>query len=164
MSVAYPAFDALQSNTLPSSGKHHAEAYLALARSMVNEEPLARREQLDRWLLAHGYDMQQGVMWELERSSCTNAGEFWQQEYRRTTDNAYQAGLFYSDAFQKRLYHRFIENDRVLLSEAQRIQQQQQVSRHQESQSNRENSAVRLLSVSSLLVVTALLLAPLLLI
>ncbi|NVJ49844.1 MAG: hypothetical protein HWE11_05620 [Gammaproteobacteria bacterium] len=100
---------------------HHHQAYRALAQSLILQPPLPRREQLDAWLLKHGISFELGLDFETRTLDARAREDFWQNEYRQVVRDALQGAMFYSDAFQQRLYVRYIQCERVSESAARNI-------------------------------------------
>ncbi len=98
---------------------HHKRAYQALWQSLAKLfDSLERRQQLDLWLMQHGHPLADGELWEQEFSQSTYGWAFdWRKEYLAVIRFALRGGYFYSDAFQKQLYHAYIETERLSLAE-----------------------------------------------
>ncbi|PWK48602.1 hypothetical protein [Pleionea mediterranea] len=116
---------------------HHFLAYKALWQSLSRRIDLYRRQQLDSWLKQHQYSMSEGEQWELQilQQSNQTSQTFidWSAEYFEVVIAALQSGLFYSDAFQKQLFHSYIETGRITLAQQNKIHQQAIVNGSQES-------------------------------
>jgi hypothetical protein len=122
-----------------SNQAHHPRAYQALWQTLKNEpDVFARRRQLDHWLKQHGHSLTDGERWEnefLTTEELTKAPveqyDFnhqtlfvdWRSEYCTVVGQALRNGFFYSDAFQKQLYHTYIETERLSLNMQQAIHQ-----------------------------------------
>ncbi len=102
---------------------HHKEAYKALWKSLQHQDDiLERRKQLDSWLKMHQKPLAQGAVWEKEftGSNLLNSEAFWQDEYQQVALQAVRNGFFYSDAFQKQLFHMYVETGRLTLKQLER--------------------------------------------
>ncbi|WP_144392940.1 hypothetical protein [Pleionea sediminis] len=105
------------------SRKHHRAAYQALVIDLSRGDTFERRKSLDSWLKSHGHPLSHGENWEKVN------GEFdWSYEYRQVVQDAMINGFFYSDAFQKQLFHCYIETGRLTLEKQEQITRQVELS------------------------------------
>lgn len=140
---------------------HHFLAYKALLQSLNRRVDLHRRQQLDSWLKQHQYALVDGEHWELQvlQQSNQTTHKFinWSAEYGEVVASALQSGLFYSDAFQKQLFHCYIETARITLSQQETIHQQVianmnqgDVTAHRSQHQRHSEITLGLLSVASI--------------
>jgi hypothetical protein len=131
-----------------NSGAHHPRAYRALWQELAGEPCMfERRRQLDSWLKQHDHPLIDGERWERQwltmsnsLSSVTTSVELsretafdWSNEYFTVVLQALRQGRFFSDAYQKQLYHTYIETGRVSLTEQERLHRRAQLAFQEQS-------------------------------
>ncbi|NVJ61586.1 MAG: hypothetical protein HWE27_14415 [Gammaproteobacteria bacterium] len=104
--------------SIASQNEHHSYAYRALAQALDQNFTLRRREQLDSWLMRHCYDLKQGELWEAKHYS-----KNWLEEYQKVIHELLELGVFYSDAYQVRLYHRYVDTGRITQEQQAKVHQ-----------------------------------------